>query len=317
MSDKAVLFGWLAALTAAAGCIHEPAVYDVGDEARATQPQQPPVSTYPMPPTDPKGMVYVMSLGPERLPTAGGAQALFLHVRVAVENTSDDTPWQVDPNDEVAGFGNGTAVPPAFAEASTGGPVLNVPKGGRGHMDLFYPLPSQGEPPRVALSWRVHRGSEAVAQTTSFERSAPAQADNGYGGGYGGGGYGGGGYASSYDRPYGPDVRLSVGFDWWWPWGLWGGWGWGWPYRPYYAFPFYQRPYYGYRGGYAPAYRGGYAPGYRGGYGGRWVAPPVGGNWRGTAPSSSGTPLVIPRSNGGGGGNGAAGKSGWRGGGRR
>jgi hypothetical protein len=152
----------------------------------------------------------------------------------------------------------------------------------------------------VALSWRLHRGSDAIAQTTSFESVAPPSR--------GGAGYDGyDGYASSYYRPYGSDVRLSLGFDWWWPWGLWGGWGWGWPYRPYFASPFYGRSYYGYRGGYAPAYRGG-------GYGGRWVAPPAGGNWRGgTAPSTS-SPLIIPRSTGTGSGGGAAGRGGWRGG---
>jgi hypothetical protein len=308
---KATLFGSLAVLATAAGCIHEPAIYDPGDMGEGRAPEAPPpVSTYPMPPTDPKGNVYVMSLGPERLATGQGAQNLFLHVRVAVENNSDDTPWQVDPNDELAGFGNGAAVPPSFAEASTGGPVLNVARGARGHLDLYYPLAPQGEPPRVALSWRVHRGPEAVAQTTSFERTVPAE---------------GGGYP--YYRPYGADVRLAVGVDWWWwPWGSWGwggGWGWPWGYRPFFGYPFFPRYSYGYRGAYG-GYRGGYvAPrgGYvapRGGYvaprgsyggGGRWVAPPVsGGAWR--APAA---PAPAPRGGSYGGSSGAAGRT-WHGG---
>src|SRR4051812_18478173 len=241
MRFQALLFTSLVALTtAASGCIHEPAVYDVGDEVgdlgpTAAPPQSPPVSTYPMPANDPKGTVYVMSLGPERLATGNNAQSLFLHTRVAAENKSDDLTWKVDPNDEVAGFGNGAPVAPAFAEVSTGGPipVLTLTKGQRGHLDLYYPLPPTGEPPRVALNWRLHRGDEVLAQTTSFERTQPP---------------GNTGYA--YYRPYGPDVHLAIGYDWWWwPWGAWG-WGWGAPwYRPYWAwgggwgwdYPYYPR----------------------------------------------------------------------------
>src|SRR5205814_3937147 len=105
---------------------------------------------------------------------------------------------------------------------------------------LYYGLPAQGEPPRVSLSWRVRRGSDAVAQTTTFERRGDANA----------------GYA--YYAPYGPDVRLAVGLGWWWPWAGpwgwgWGGWGWGWGGWGW-GWPWWHRPYFGYR--YSPRYWG-------------------------------------------------------------
>jgi len=107
----------IAAVTAmTAGCYHE-AMYadESGYGGQAQQSEAPPVSTYPIPPNDPKGTVYVMSLGPERLAAPSGGPATFLHVRIAAENNGDDAAWQIDPNDETANFGGGEAVPPSYA----------------------------------------------------------------------------------------------------------------------------------------------------------------------------------------------------------
>jgi hypothetical protein len=259
----------LAALSAT-GCYHQSLEYGAamgpgGNEA-------PPVSTYNIPPTDPKGTAYVMSLGPERLPAPAGQAQDYLHVRLAVENKADDVPWQVDPNDLTVSWGGNEAVPASFAEASTGGPVLNAAKGARGSIDLYYPLPPQGEPPRVVLSWRVRRGGEAFAQSTNFERR---MINEGTYSGYG------------YYRPYGPEITYAMGWGWWWPsyWGWWG-WGWGWGYP-------WWRPHYGFGGRY-----------YGGGIGGRYYVPRGGaygggvhgGGWRGGSVPSA------PRGGGGGGG---------------
>src|SRR5437764_9783602 len=159
---KALLIAIAAATTA--GCYHQAMYADDYGGGYGGEAQAPPVSTYPMPPNNPKGTVYVMSLGPERLAAPAGGPSTFLHVRLAAENTGDDTAWQIDPNDETLSYGTGEVVPPAYAQASTGGPVLNVAHGARGNLDLYYGLPAQGEPPRVSLSWRVRRGSDAVAQ---------------------------------------------------------------------------------------------------------------------------------------------------------
>jgi hypothetical protein len=288
MQNKAALSGALAVLATAPGCFHEAVVYDSGDEMAmsSSAPATPPVSSYPIPPAEPKGTAYVMSLGPERLDAGPGKPSMYLHVRVAVENTADPTPWRVDPNDESISFGGPEQIPPAFAESSTGGPVLTAAKGARGHIDLYYPLASGAVPPRVTLSWRVQRGPDSVAQTTAFEQTV--ERTRGY----------------TYYRPYGPEVRTAVGVDWWWwpygyyglwgpSWALgwgWGGWGWG---SPYYWGGY--RGWYGGHGGY-------FSPRYGGGRG--YVSPGYGrgGSWGGGGRSAPSAP-AIPQSSG---------KSGWR-----
>src|SRR6185369_17443304 len=92
----------LLASTAASGC-----AYRAGYETRGGPPADetgPPVSTYPIPandPAGPKGSVNVISLGSERLPVAAGQPDMYLHVRLAAENTSDGVTWTLDPNDQL------------------------------------------------------------------------------------------------------------------------------------------------------------------------------------------------------------------------
>src|SRR5205814_698948 len=105
--------------------------------------------------------VHVMSLGVEQLPVAAGQPSSYLHLRIAAENTSDAVTWTVDPNEQTLGAG-----PPSFAEASAGGPVLTLAKGARGYLDVYYPATAAGG--RVALAWKVRRGTEVASGSTEF-----------------------------------------------------------------------------------------------------------------------------------------------------
>jgi hypothetical protein len=294
---------WLVVLGAFAtvsGCAYD-SVYERTSTATPSEETGPPVSTYPVPTTDPRGTVHVISLGAERLPVAAGQPDSYLHLRLAAENRADDATWMLDPNDQLLTFAGGS-LPPSFAEASAGGPVLTVNKGAHGYLDVYYPAPPPTGPNRVTLAWKLRRGNELVAGTTDFDRIATP--DPAY---------------ARYEPVYGPHVYVGLGLGWWWwpDYYLWGNPFW-WHYPRYYGYYGGHGYYGGYYGGHGyyggRGYYGG--GGYSGGgySGGRVIAPPSGGGgWRGGG--SGGAVRAAP--SGGGGSAPSGGKSGWRGGGRR
>ena len=209
-----VLFGAVALATA--GCATETTVYGPVSEPQYAEHQAPAVP-YPIPATDSKGTAYVMSFGGEPMPTPSGTQGFYLHLRIAAENRSDAASWTIDTRDQVVSLG-AAPVPATYAESSTGGSVVTLAQGQHGTLDLFYPLPPQGNPGRANLSWQVRRGSEPVTGTTPFEL-VPNQSTE----------------YSDY-RPAG--VAVEWWPAWWWgvgfyPW-LWGP-GLGWGYYPYWG----------------------------------------------------------------------------------
>ena len=253
--------GLLGAAQLGAGCVHGSAtMYATSEEPAGAAYEQPISASYGVPPQDPKGTVYVVSLGGEELPV-GNAPVLFMHVRIAPENTSDTVAWRFDPNEQVLRLeGNGAPVPAAFAEASGagGGPVLTLNGGQRGQLDLYYPLSASGGPPRTTFEWRVRRGGEALANATVFERP---QGGNPQGPVY-------------YEPRYDTRVHVAIGPGWWWGYDYW-------PFYYGYYSPFY-RPWYGsYWGprsyGYYGSPRYYHAPAYR---------PSSGSYSRGSAPSA-------------------------------
>ena len=266
---------WLAVLGAAAsGCAYESGYYERSYYPPPQSAAPPPVSTYSIPATDPKGSVHVLSLGTEQLPVAQGQPSSYLHLRIAPENRSDVAPWVVDPNEQVLMTG-GAGVAPAFAEASTGGPVLTLARGAHGYLDVYYPASAPG---RASLAWKLHRGTEVASGSTDFDAGAPAAQAYGQ-------------YASGqYEAAPSSNVYVGVGLGWWWPsyyygWGSPWWWGdpfYGWYYPRYYGWGGYYRGYYG------PRYYGGGYYGGRGYSGGR-VYSPGGGSWRGAAPSGGGS----------------------------
>ena len=153
-------------LLVASGCVRQrpapllpPPLEDTG----------PPVSSYGVPAKDPKGMLHVVSFGLEPLPTGPDGQAqAYLHLRLAAVNSSDAEVWRLDPNDQLLLHGD-RELPAAFAEASTGGPVLALARATRGYLDVYYALVNPADS-KLTLAWRLHRGSAELAQSTDFLR---------------------------------------------------------------------------------------------------------------------------------------------------
>ena len=215
-------FGAIALALASVGCAAEMSAYGPVSEPQPAA-EQAPAASYPIPAVDPKGTAYVMSFGAEPMATPAGTQGFFLHLRIAAENRSDTVAWTIDTRDQVVSLG-AAPVRATYAQGSAGGSVVTLAPGQHGTLDVFYPLPPQGNPGLATLAWQVRRGSEPVAGSTPFEL-VPSQ--------------------SAEYIDYRP-VGVTVGYwpAWWWgvgfsPWF----WGPGWGYYPYGG-----RGYYGHGG---------------------------------------------------------------------
>jgi hypothetical protein len=209
-------------LVSQAGCAHREVAYE-----QEASPPTPGVPTYRLPPQDPKGTVYVVSLGGEQLASAPGGMAPYLHLRIAAENLSDGSPWTLEAGDQTVSVAGAPGQRPSFAQASSGGPTLILSAGQRGELDLFYPMPSSGTAPLVTLSWKVRRGAELSMEATSFARVASEPPR--------------GPYAYVYHPVWRPGLYFDYGFGWWWGPQV----AFGWHVRPWYFawHPRFHRPY--------------------------------------------------------------------------
>jgi hypothetical protein len=185
----------LAGTAGLGGCAH-------GSDSEPPPPGDvgPPVSSYRIPAEGPRGMIHLVSLGRLALPAGTGQPRIYLHLRLAAVNGSDDRSWIFDPREQLLRDGD-RALPPSFAQGSTGQPALVLARGARGFLDLYYPVltPTGQEPARVALAWRLRRGNQLIAQATEFQRST---GDAGH---------------TEYQPADGDHLALGMGSaSWWW-----------------------------------------------------------------------------------------------------
>jgi hypothetical protein len=128
--------------------------------------------TYQIPVDAPLGEAQVLSLGVADLPVPSliGRERL-VHWRVVAHNEQDPRTWVLDARDQLLHLSDGLVLAPLFAEASTGGGgTVTLPPGQEAYLDLFFSVDGAADPPTAALSWRVRRGSTAIAARTVFER---------------------------------------------------------------------------------------------------------------------------------------------------
>jgi hypothetical protein len=189
----------------AAGCATT--VYHPVDAVRAADDPRPAAITYGIVGKNGKGQLHVFSLGGKKLPVGPSGASVYLHLRLAAVNAGDDLPWVLDPNDQHLGL-DGRMEPAAFSTTSQGRPVLWLARGASGYLDLYYPLPDIGDPPRVTLAWRLRRGTAAAAQVTEFVRVSGRKID----------GFAlassGGGRSEIFYHHY---TGAHWGMGWWWP----------------------------------------------------------------------------------------------------
>jgi hypothetical protein len=179
---------FVASLTLSA-CAEDQFVYRPSEQATAHLGGLP-AARYGIPPERPLGSVLVASSGLARVGFGDGAEQRMLAIRLVVSNNADDTPWTVDTRAQraiVLGAGESR---PVYANADVGlPPLLQVPRGKKLTIDLFYALPAERQDakrvPEFDVIWQVETGERLVAERTPFERleiEPDAYPDGVYGG---------------------------------------------------------------------------------------------------------------------------------------
>jgi hypothetical protein len=135
---------------------------------------------YPIPPEKPEGDVRIASFGFADLGDASAPNDALhavraLHLRIVVANNSAK-PWTLDTREQkldMQGFGKSS---PAFASADQGTrpPIITIDPAGKRVVDLFFPLPIDGQTagklPHFDALWRVHTDTQVVAERAEFDR---------------------------------------------------------------------------------------------------------------------------------------------------
>jgi hypothetical protein len=140
-----------------------------GGQAEA-QSQRVTAASLPIPSMAPQGNLHVMALGVERLAVPVGMPDSYLHVELALDNTTDTQPWTMSTSEQMVAIG-GLSVGPTFARTSAGSSVLQVGANSHGTIDLYFPVTGQ-QPVVFNVNWRLHRGNEVITQAATFQ--APA-----------------------------------------------------------------------------------------------------------------------------------------------
>jgi hypothetical protein len=155
------------------GCAENHYIYRPAQQATATVGTLP-AARYPVPAERPTGEVLIASSGVTQLPGADGrTPALF--VRMVVTNNSDDTAWIMDTRQQVAIMGGEKQAPAHVNTYNQPQPTLEIPKGEKRLVDLYYRLPpgkADGDEavPQFDLAWNVQTGARLIAERTSFDR---------------------------------------------------------------------------------------------------------------------------------------------------
>jgi hypothetical protein len=111
------------------------------------------------------GTVQVVGLEARRLAAGPGQASLYLHVRLEADDHEASARWLFSPNEQLLSY-DGALLAPAFAQTSTGRPVLGLDPGQGGWIDLFFPLPPERDPENATVWWHVRRGAETFAGGT-------------------------------------------------------------------------------------------------------------------------------------------------------
>jgi hypothetical protein len=156
------------------GCSSDKYLYSPAEQANATVSGFP-AGRYELPPERPLGTVTVASPGVVEMKFQEDVKTRMLSVRMVVMNNQDDAGWKIDTREVraiVAGAGESA---PAYVNAEQESlPVIDIPRGQKRTIDLFYPLPPSAESakhvPEFDLVWQVHTGPRMVAERTPFER---------------------------------------------------------------------------------------------------------------------------------------------------
>lgn len=134
-----------------------------------------PTTSIAVPPEAPQGKVEVTSFGITEITPDGAGPVAALHVRLAVSNDGDATPWTLTTSDqlvEIVGEGRSR---PIFVNTDVQTlPTVTISQRERRVLDLYYPLPAsirdEDNLPAFDFLWQVTTPSRPFASRTRFQR---------------------------------------------------------------------------------------------------------------------------------------------------
>lgn len=153
-----------------ASCVDVPAYYYAPEAANAMRAG---LATHveKIPHEEPQGTIEISTMGI----TTGQRGEKALHVRMAIDNQGDDTPWTIDVREqlvEVPGVGRSQ---PQFANAGVQTlPTLDIPRRERRVIDLYYPVPPSvhdaDDLGGFDFMWQVTTPKRTVSARTRIDR---------------------------------------------------------------------------------------------------------------------------------------------------
>ncbi|HEX8112987.1 MAG TPA: hypothetical protein VF516_34885 [Kofleriaceae bacterium] len=134
-----------------------------------------PATTVAVPPEAPQGKVEVASFGITEIKPDGDGPVAALHVRLAVSNDGDATPWTLTPSEqlvEIAGEGRSR---PIFVNTDLPTlPAVSIAQHERRVLDLYYPLPTgmreEAALPAFDVLWQLTTPARSFSSRTRFQR---------------------------------------------------------------------------------------------------------------------------------------------------
>ncbi|HSD87320.1 MAG TPA: hypothetical protein VLB44_07385 [Kofleriaceae bacterium] len=152
------------------GCAETPAYYYAPESPTVTRSG---VATHveKIPPEAPQGTVDISSVGIAKLQNGDRA----LHVRLAVDNEGDDTPWTVDIREQLVEIPNVGRSAPLSARADLQTlPTITIGRREKRTVDLYYPLPpavrDAGDLSGFDLLWQVKTAQRPISGRTRINR---------------------------------------------------------------------------------------------------------------------------------------------------
>jgi hypothetical protein len=170
---RRLLLGSSLASVALFGCASGTYLYSPAQQANARENGLP-ANLSQVPPERPYGNVVIASPGIVRMKFHDDVKTRMLSVRMVITNNQDDVPWKIDTREVRAILSGVGEVAPAYVNTNVPLPVIEVPRGEKRTLDLYYPLPPEAQNakqvPEFDVVWQVQTGERLVAQRTPFER---------------------------------------------------------------------------------------------------------------------------------------------------
>ena len=166
--------GSVACVSFVAGCSANSYVYRPAEQATANVGGLP-AARYGVPPEKPTGSVLVASPGIVEMKFGNDSKTRALSVRMVVANNADEAAWKVDTREQRAVVAGGGQSAPFYVNSDgQDSPVVEVARGQKRTVDLYYPMPASANDakhvPEFDVLWQVHTGERVVTERTPFDR---------------------------------------------------------------------------------------------------------------------------------------------------